>query len=52
MRQARELNGINDVAIVRVEQLAPFPFDLVQKFADQYVCSSHTAWHGMAVVRN
>jgi 2-oxoglutarate dehydrogenase E1 component len=36
LARARELNGIGDVAIVRVEQLSPFPFDLVKSAADTY----------------
>jgi 2-oxoglutarate dehydrogenase E1 component len=36
LMRARELNEINDVAIARVEQLAPFPFDLVKDVADSY----------------
>jgi 2-oxoglutarate dehydrogenase E1 component len=36
LARARELNGIDDVALVRVEQLAPFPFDLVKSAADTY----------------
>jgi len=34
--RARELNSVDDVAIVRVEQLAPFPFDRVKHTADLY----------------
>jgi 2-oxoglutarate dehydrogenase E1 component len=34
--KARELNGVKDVAIARVEQISPFPFDLVQQEADNY----------------
>lgn len=33
-RQANQWD--NDVALVRVEQLSPFPFDLVAKYADMY----------------
>jgi len=29
--QEREARGIKDIALVRVEQIAPFPFDLVQQ---------------------
>jgi 2-oxoglutarate dehydrogenase E1 component len=34
--KARQQNGVNDVAITRIEQISPFPFDLVHKFADKY----------------
>ena len=34
--RARKLNAINDVALVRVEQLSPFPFDLVKEQLDLY----------------
>ena len=34
--QEREARGIDDVAIARVEQISPFPFDLVHKHADEY----------------
>ncbi|KAF9924154.1 2-oxoglutarate dehydrogenase E1 component [Linnemannia zychae] len=34
--KARELNKINDIAISRVEQLNPFPFDRVKEYADRY----------------
>ena len=30
LQKARALNGITNVAIARVEQLCPFPFDLVR----------------------
>ncbi|KAI9219714.1 oxoglutarate dehydrogenase, E1 component [Blastocladiella britannica] len=33
---AREVNGVKDVAIGRVEQITPFPFDKVREFVDQY----------------
>jgi len=33
---AREAAGVKDVAIARVEQIAPFPFDLVQAQVKQY----------------
>lgn len=32
----REARGISDVAIARVEQISPFPFDLVKKHADEF----------------
>ena len=31
---AREKAGIKDIAIARVEQLSPFPFDLVHRHSD------------------
>ncbi|ORX99711.1 oxoglutarate dehydrogenase, E1 component [Basidiobolus meristosporus CBS 931.73] len=34
--KARDQNGIKDVAISRVEQLNPFPFDLVRDHLDKY----------------
>eukprot|EP00040_Diaphanoeca_grandis_P011699 m.60001 g.60001 ORF g.60001 m.60001 type:complete len:1002 (-) comp22788_c0_seq1:200-3205(-) len=34
--QERTSKGITDVAIARVEQLSPFPFDLVHKHADEF----------------
>lgn len=34
--QARELNNVRDVAISRVEQLNPFPWDLVRDHLDKY----------------
>ncbi|KAI8361404.1 2-oxoglutarate dehydrogenase complex E1 component mitochondrial precursor [Mortierella sp. GBAus27b] len=34
--KAREQNKIDDVVISRVEQLNPFPFDLVKEHADRY----------------
>lgn len=34
--RARKLNDIRDVALVRVEQLSPFPFDLVKDQLDLY----------------
>lgn len=34
--EARQEKGIKDVALARIEQLSPFPFDLVQKFADNF----------------
>ena len=33
---ARDAKGIDDVAIARVEQIAPFPFDLVQEEIKKY----------------
>ena len=36
LAKARALNEIDDVAIARVEELAPFPFDKVRDVADQY----------------
>jgi 2-oxoglutarate dehydrogenase complex dehydrogenase (E1) component-like enzyme len=33
---ARTENDIKDVALARIEQLSPFPFDLVQQFADNF----------------
>jgi 2-oxoglutarate dehydrogenase E1 component len=39
----REKAGVNDVAIVRVEQLAPFPFDRVAEQAQRYSNAS-VAW--------
>jgi len=34
--QEREARGISDVAIARVEQISPFPFDLVHRHADNF----------------
>ncbi|KAJ2768299.1 2-oxoglutarate dehydrogenase E1 component [Coemansia nantahalensis] len=34
--QARELNNVRDVAISRVEQLHPFPWDLVRDHVEKY----------------
>jgi len=34
--RARKLNNIKDVALIRVEQLSPFPFDLVKEQLDLY----------------
>ncbi|KAI9598350.1 putative Oxoglutarate dehydrogenase [Syncephalis fuscata] len=34
--QAREQRGIKDVAISRVEQISPFPYDLIKPHLDQY----------------
>lgn len=34
--KARELNKLKDTAIVRVEQICPFPFWEVQKVVDYY----------------
>jgi len=34
--QAREERGINDIAISRIEQLSPFPYDLVTPHLDKY----------------
>lgn len=34
--QAREERGIKDVAISRVEQLSPFPYDMITPHLDQY----------------
>ena len=36
LTRAREANKMDDVAICRVEQISPFPFDLVAKQADAY----------------
>ncbi|KCV71678.1 2-oxoglutarate dehydrogenase E1 component [Fonticula alba] len=42
----RELNGekLGDVAIVRIEQLAPFPFDRVVAEMDKYPNASEIVW--------
>lgn len=32
----RETRGLTNIAIARVEQIAPFPFDLVKKHADEF----------------
>lgn len=34
LQRARKLNNIKDVALVRVEQISPFPFDLVKDQMD------------------
>jgi 2-oxoglutarate dehydrogenase E1 component len=36
LAEEREKRGIKDVAIIRVEQLAPFPFDKVAKEVERY----------------
>ena len=36
LARTREANQMDDIAIARVEQISPFPFDLVSQFADQY----------------
>ncbi|KAJ9056447.1 2-oxoglutarate dehydrogenase E1 component [Entomophthora muscae] len=41
--KAREQNGIDDVAISRIEQITPFPFDLVKEFSDRYP-NAQTVW--------
>ncbi|KAJ1446399.1 thiamine diphosphate-binding protein [Pelagophyceae sp. CCMP2097] len=35
--EARRAAGVRDVALVRIEQLSPFPFDQVANYASQYV---------------
>ena len=42
--RAREQNKIKDVAITRIEQLSPFPFDLVGKALDRYSGCSEIVW--------
>ncbi|ORZ30064.1 Transketolase, pyrimidine binding domain-domain-containing protein [Catenaria anguillulae PL171] len=34
--RAREVNNVKNVAIGRIEQITPFPFDKVKEFVDQY----------------
>lgn len=41
--QEREARGIDDVALVRVEQIAPFPFDKVAEQAAKYK-NAEVAW--------
>lgn len=36
LHKEREAKEAKDVAIARIEQISPFPFDLVAKYADQY----------------
>merc|ERR1719162_2624937 len=36
MIKLRDEQGIDDVAIARVEQISPFPFDLVHRHADEF----------------
>ncbi|KAI3644982.1 hypothetical protein MP228_011146 [Amoeboaphelidium protococcarum] len=36
LSKTREANGMDDVAIVRVEQISPFPFDLVKQQVEKY----------------
>ncbi len=36
LQRTRDANQMNDIALVRVEQISPFPFDLVAAYADQY----------------
>eukprot|EP01125_Pyxidicula_operculata_P002764 TRINITY_DN125_c0_g1_i1.p1 TRINITY_DN125_c0_g1~~TRINITY_DN125_c0_g1_i1.p1 ORF type:complete len:976 (-),score=270.64 TRINITY_DN125_c0_g1_i1:145-3072(-) len=40
--EERDRLKVNDVAIVRIEQLAPFPFDLVSKQLDLYPNAEYT----------
>ncbi|KAF9082112.1 2-oxoglutarate dehydrogenase E1 component, partial [Mortierella sp. AM989] len=41
--KAREQNKINDVAISRIEQLSPFPFDRVKEYSERYP-NAETVW--------
>ena len=45
-REKRELQG--EVAVVRVEQLAPFPFDLVMREMRRYP-EAHVMWCAHAI---
>jgi 2-oxoglutarate dehydrogenase E1 component len=40
--QAREDRGIKDVAISRIEQISPFPYDLITPHLDKYPNASLT----------
>ena len=42
--RAREANKIRDVVLTRVEQLSPFPFDLVTAALNRYPNSSQIVW--------
>lgn len=42
--QHREDNGINNVAIGRVEQISPFPFDLVKRMCEDYPNAKEVVW--------
>ena len=34
--RAREEKGITDIAVARIEQISPFPFDLVKRHAENF----------------
>jgi len=42
--EAREVNGINDVAIIRIEQLYPFPIDEFADMIEQYSHVEEIVW--------
>ena len=42
--QKRRDAGVKDVAIVRIEQLSPFPFDKVAQFCEQYGPDCEVVW--------
>ena len=42
--EAREVSGIDDVAIVRIEQLYPFPIDALAEFLEQYSHVEEIVW--------
>jgi len=42
--EAREQNGIDDVAIIRLEQLYPYPKEEVQAVLDKYPHVKHRVW--------
>lgn len=44
LSRTREINKIQDVAIARVEQISPFPFDLVKEQADKYPNATSVVW--------
>jgi len=41
-RQARDMN--NKVAFIRIEELAPFPFEALEKVLNMYPSAAHFAW--------
>lgn len=42
--KAREANQVKNVALLRVEQISPFPFDLVAKEISEYTGASRITW--------
>jgi 2-oxoglutarate dehydrogenase E1 component len=42
--EAREVNGIEDIAIIRIEQLYPFPIDEFADIIDQYSHAEEFVW--------
>ena len=42
--QAREERGIKDIALVRIEQLYPFPSDAIQREVEKYAHATDIVW--------